>query len=215
MIYTNYPRFVLLSVFLLSGLTLTAQKVKEAVILYNAQPVRALIDENGNVVKILAAEPNYLSDKELDIPEYDKDFRQVVPEKIKESAQGSNQDKVQTNSSDQTEIVGMPAISKEDEIVAPIVDNSRMTLQFDNGMAVLTTKVRKELDRIVDYLKQHPNINVVAMTLSKYEDELLSTNRQSSVRTYLKIKGIPENRIIFKSFFSDINIQDVKIEFSE
>lgn len=215
MIYTNYPRFVLLSVFLLSGLTLTAQKVKEAVILYNAQPVRALIDENGNVVKILAAEPNYLSGKELDIPEYDKDFRQVAPEKIQESVQGPNQDKVRTNSSDKTEIVGMPAILKEDEYIVPIVDNSRMTLQFDNGMAVLTTKVRKELDRIVDYLKQHPNINVVAMTLSKYEDELLSTNRQSSVRTYLKIKGIPENRIIFKSFFSDINIQDVKIEFSE
>ncbi len=215
MIYTNIPKLVLMSALMMSCMTLSAQKVKESVILYNAQPVRALIDENGNIVRIITVETNFLSGNELSVPEYDKDFRQIVPEKVQESAQVPFQDKVQTISSDKTVIVGTPIISKEDEIIAPIVDNSRMTLQFDNGMAVLTTKVRKELDRIVDYLKQHPNINVIAMTLSKYEDELLSTNRQSSVRSYLKIKGINENRIVFKSFFANNGGSDVKIEFLE
>lgn len=191
MIYnTNLPRFVLLFVLLMIGMTSTAQKLKESVILYNLQPVRALIDENGNIVKIIAYYPDYLSNQEIDVPEYDRDIRNIPTDE---------------------RIVPSVAEDHENEIV--LAKDKMMTLHFDHDMAVLSSRVRKELDVIVEVLKTNPGIKIEALTLSLDDNELVSKNRQNSVRAYLKIRGISENRFSFKSYFSDIETSEVKIQF--
>ena len=191
MIYnTNFPRFVLLLVLLMIGMTSTAQKLKESVILYNLQPVRALIDENGNVVKIIAYYPDYLSNQEMDVPEYDRDIRNIP--------------------ADQRII---PSVVTEPENEEIIVKDKKATLHFDKDMAVLSSRVRKELDAIVEVLRANPGIKIEALTLSVDDNELVSKNRQNSVKAYLKIKGINENRFSFKSYFSDIETSEVKIQF--
>lgn len=191
MIYnTNFPRFVLLFVLLMIGMTSTAQKLKESVILYNLQPVRALIDENGNIVKIIAYYPDYLSNQKIDVPEYDRDIRNVPTDE---------------------RIIPSVVVEHEKEII--LSKDKMMTLHFDKDMAVLSSRVRNELDVVVDVLKANPSMKISAMTLSLDDNELVSKNRQNSVKAYLKIRGISENRFSFKSYFSDIETSEVKIQF--
>lgn len=168
MIYTNFPRFVVLLSLLFIGVTLTAQTLKESVILYNSQPVRALIDDKGNIVRIISAEPNYLTEKELEVPEYDK------PNRVTTSIETVQETQL---------------VQKKD--VEPVVTlKGTSVLHFDRDMAVLSTRVRSELDEIILFLKSNPAIDIVAMTLSEYDNDLVNKNRQSSVKAYLKLKGI-------------------------
>ena len=53
------------------------------------------------------------------------------------------------------------------------------------------------------------------MTLSKFENGLVSKNRLNSIRTYFKIRGIGEERILFESLFAEIDAHEVKLGFVE
>lgn len=192
------------------GLTLSAQKTIESVILYNGQPVRAIIDDKGNIIKIVSAVPDFLSPKELDVPIYDKDIRNVAitpnEETLSNVAQNISSKHIQN-----------PEVAinvNQDEAVVNI-SNDTDVIHFDKDMAILTMRVRRELDEIVNILNSNPNINILAMTLSKFDNELVSKNRFNAIISYLKLKGISENRISYKPYYSNTEASVVRIQYMD
>lgn len=212
MIYTNLSRFVLLSAILLYGLTLTAQKVKESVILYNGQPVRALLDDKGNIVKIVATESGYLQAKDLEVPDYDKNLRHVTTESIDNAV--ISHDPIKMDQSQEVVIQRDQKTKTEwQENEGAILSKDVAIVHFDKNMAILSTRVRNELDEIILILKSSPEINILAMTLSKTDNDLVTSNRLSAIKAYLKLRGISENRIEFKAYYSDSEASDIKVQF--
>lgn len=210
MIYTFYTRFVVLSAIMMIGLTLSAQKTIESVILYNGQPVRAIIDDKGNIIKIVSAVPDFLSPKELDVPIYDKDIRNVAITPNEETPSNV----AQNISSKHIQNPEVAINVNQDEAVVNI-SNDTDVIHFDKDMAILTMRVRRELDEIVNILNSNPNINILAMTLSKFDNELVSKNRFNAIISYLKLKGISENRISYKPYYSNTEASVVRIQYMD
>jgi outer membrane protein OmpA-like peptidoglycan-associated protein len=187
MISTNFPRFVLLSVSLLTGITLFSQNTKEAVILYNSQPVKAEITSDGNVNKIISEVPDFLKGFTLKV----QDYGQFIAEK-----QDTKSETI-VPSSQSYAIVG-----KEFKLV-----------RFEPTFATLSDEAIVELDKIIAHLRQEPNEKAVLVTLSRLESALISKNRQNSIRTYLKIRGIDPERVLFESLLGEKDVDEVKVHF--
>lgn len=187
---TNFPRFVILLSLVLLSSHLAAQNTKEAVILYNSQAVRANITPQGDVKQIIQEEPDFLKGFELKI----QDYGQFIATQEKE-------------------------IVKEPVAVAPSgsypVKKEYKTVYFEKDRATLSDETITQLDKIIAYLRENADVKIIAMTLSKYENELVSKNRLHSIRTYFKIRGIGEERVIFESLFAEIDAHEVKIGFVE
>lgn len=87
------------------------------------------------------------------------------------------------------------------------------TISFEMGSSVLSSKAKKELDRIVLILEKHTSVRFeikghVCCTSNKYTDAIdqesqernLSTNRAKNVFSYLRIKGISPYRMVYKGY---------------
>jgi outer membrane protein OmpA-like peptidoglycan-associated protein len=187
---TNFPRFVILLSLVLFSSLLAAQNTKEAVILYNSQAVRANITPQGDVKQIIQEEPDFLKGFELKIQDYGQFLVTQEKETIKEPVTVASS--------------GNYPVKKE-----------YRTVYFEKDRATLTDETIAQLDQIIAYLREHAGVKVIAMTLSKYENGLVSKNRLNSIRTYFKIRGIGEERVLFESLFAEIDAHEVKIGFIE
>jgi len=83
---------------------------------------------------------------------------------------------------------------------------------FENDKATLTEGIIKVLDEVIAYLKENQGKKVIAMTLSRYENSRMSQGRQNSIRLYLNIRGIDQDRLLFQSYFADIDLNLVKLQ---
>lgn len=187
---TNFPRFVILLCTVLIGTIGVAQNTIEAVILYNSQAVRANITPQGDVKDIIREEPDFLKGFELKI----QDYGQFIAIQEKEVAK-----KIESVASS-----GNYPVKKEYK-----------TVYFEKDRATLTDETIAHLDQIIAYLREHSDVKIIAMTLSKFENGLVSKNRLNSIRTYFKIRGIGEERILFESLFAEIDAHEVKLGFVE
>lgn len=189
MLSTNFPRFVLLMISAVFSLSVQAQTTKEAVILYNSQPVRAKIASDGEVISIIRDEPDYLKGFVLKIQDYGQflvDQQQIKTEETQA---------VSETTANQT--------SKPAHIVVP----------FESDFAILSDLAITRLDSVVQHLKENPYSKVVIRTLSTIEESLVDKNRLNSIRTYLKIRGIAHERITYETLGGDRDVNEVTIEF--
>jgi outer membrane protein OmpA-like peptidoglycan-associated protein len=187
---TNFPRFVILLYTVLIGTVGVAQNTKEAVILYNSQAVRANITPQGDVKNIIKEEPDFLKGFELKI----QDYGQFIASK----------ENVATKETETVASSGNYAVKKEYK-----------TVYFEKDRATLTDATIAQLDQIIAHLREHADVKIIAMTLSKFENGLVSKNRLNSIRTYFKIRGIGEERVLFESLFAEIDAHEVKLGFVE
>ena len=79
------------------------------------------------------------------------------------------------------------------------------TIQFEHGKATLTTAAYTELDKLITYLTQKQNLQILieghtdnSGTIA--ENQLLSINRANAVKTYLTSKGIATRRMIITGY---------------
>lgn len=188
---TNFPRFVISLLMVLTSMTIVAQNTKEAVILYNSQAVRANITPDGNVTSIIKEEPDFLKGFELKI----QDYGQFV-------------------ASQQLPVKNEPIVVASSGNY-PVVKKEYKTVYFEKDRATLTDETIAQLDQIIAYLRENVEVKIIAMTLSKFENGLVSKNRLNSIRTYFKIRGIGEDRVLFESLFAEIDAHEVKLGFIE
>ncbi|MFZ1750264.1 MAG: hypothetical protein WAU01_08740 [Saprospiraceae bacterium] len=187
---TNFPRFVLLLVALTTAFTLIGQSTKQVVILYNTVPVLAEVSAYGDVNKILRNEPDYLKGYTLKVHDYGKFLTEA------EIAAHSKSSAVLRN-----------------ESVTPV--EAQVTLPFDTGYATLTDRTVKELDSMVDFLVKNPQKNVVLSSLSTEQFVELNNRRINSIKLYLKLRGIQEDRISFSNFIGEHDADEVKFTYQE
>ncbi len=188
---TNFPPFVISLLMVLTSMTIVAQNTKEAVILYNSQVVRANITPDGNVTSIIKEEPDFLKGFELKIQDYGQFVaNQQLPVK--------NEPFVVVSSGNYS-----------------VVKKEYKTVYFEKDRATLTDETIAQLDQIIAYLRENVEVKIIAMTLSKFENGLVSKNRLNSIRTYFKIRGIGEDRVLFESLFAEMDAHEVKLGFIE
>ncbi len=145
---------------------------KEKIILYNSQPIK--VELAGDKIKsfIGPAPANYMAGYELD------NTKKVMP----------------LPSSKPNAIVSETLVKGS----YAIVSNEKVMLNFQPGFATLDRAMIIKLNEVASHLKSNSNLSVLLTshfiddnsTMSK-----LSNNRLGAATAYLKIKGVPLNRI--------------------
>ena len=180
---TNFPQFVLLFVLTLTNMTLFAQDTKEAVILYNTQPVRAEITTDGQVNRIIREEPDYLKGFQLKI----QDYGQFI-EKQSE-----------------------PLVNAPKSQPYAIFASDYKLVKFETNHATLSDDAIDVLEAIVVNMRSTPELRIVLVSLSKLDNSLVTKNRLNSIRSYFKIRGIDTSRILIESLLGEIDVDEIKI----
>ncbi|MBK8516407.1 MAG: hypothetical protein IPL55_09025 [Saprospiraceae bacterium] len=188
MLNTNSPRFVLMLIIMMVGLSLNSQ-TKEAVILYNTKPVLAEITLTGNVNKIIKDEPDFLDGFTLKVQDYGQ-FISSEPQ----ITDGKTTTAVLMNVPESSDFLNIP---------------------FESGYATLSDDAITKLDKLVNYLKLNTGQKLIMRTLSKFADSALNTNRLNSIKTYLKIKGLSPDSIRFETLSGNVDVNEVKISFEK
>ena len=78
-------------------------------------------------------------------------------------------------------------------------------IYFETGKAVLTKESNVELDKVVAFLKENPDIKVEISghtdnVGTQYSNQKLSEARAKSVVTYLVNNGIPQEKLVYKGY---------------
>ena len=185
MFRTNSPRFVaLLSGMFVCSLAL-GQQSREAVILYNTQPVMAEITTNGEVIKVIKEEPDFLRGFTLKIPDYTRYLDEA------------NREKKRIPSSQAY------SIESAEGILVP----------FEGGFATLSDLAISRLDEVIRELNKDSKAVALIRTFSIINGSPLHKNRLNSISTYLKIRGISESRYVFENLVGEKNFDEIKISF--
>lgn len=187
---TNILKVVLFLAFLSVGITLKAQsQKKEVYILYNSELVRAISTPDGIIEKVFVEGPNFLDGFKLTVYDYI----------------GHN------SKSQDAEVDNDEVFNKNDSLVE--VPEEVFTLQFERQKSSLSFEVIASLNQVVERVLHNPSLNIMAISLSKNDDMAISEVRQESIKAYLKIRGIEINKMNFQSYFTDIEVDEVKIKF--
>jgi hypothetical protein len=181
----------LVALFCATNLILQAQETKEAVILYNSVPVRAEITNDAQVKRVIREEPAYLKGYSLKI----QDYGEFVDQSEEKPSQ------VVVDSSQQT--VGK-TITEEDGSVEII---------FDPGFATLSDQSVYRLDGVVKRLKNDAALFVTLRALSLKSDGSVTKNRLNSIKTYLRLRGVEQGRVLIEKLQGDRDADEVKIFF--
>lgn len=163
---TNFPRFVFWLLITSGSLTLSAQSSKEAVILYNTEAVKAEITPTGDIIKIIKSEPDYLAGFKLVAYDYDQVFAQSARMPENEKHKGYD-----------------------------VVSADTKEIYFDSGFATLNKDAINKLDEIIKILNRERSKKLLIAEFEQNESDPLTKNRINSVKMYLRIKGISENKI--------------------
>lgn len=189
MFNTNSPRFVSLIAGLILCTAAVAQENKEAVILYNTQPVRAEITPSGEVVKVVSQEPDFLKGFTLKIPDY---AQYVAQAQATEATPATPAPSSQAYS-----------IDSHDNIIVP----------FDPGFATLSDKAISKLDQVIKILNAEKKTLAMVRTFSVISESPLNRNRTNSITSYFKIRGVDPSRCLFENLTGDRNFDEVNISF--
>ena len=183
---TNFPRFVLLLSLIGFSLTLSAQANKQVSILYNTKLVLAEVSPEGKVVRIL-------DDTADDLKGY------VL--------------KTQDYTAAQSESVSQPKSPFESNRKYKYADIDPALIYFEQGGATLTDKAIESLEDVVKKLRTDASLKLLIQTLDVSAATVLSRNRVSAVKTYLKIRGFSDEFTVYEPLKGDTNLDEVKIQY--
>ncbi len=103
----------------------------------------------------------------------------------------------------------------QEKPVVPTPDHIQPeNIQFKYGSAALTDMAKRELDKVVDYMKQNPSRILTLEGHSWYDNPVamrISIDRAASAKNYLKLEGISASRLDSKGFGATRQI--IKVDF--
>lgn len=193
MFITNFPRFVFAGLFVFTTMISNSQNTKEVVILYNSQPVKAIVTSEGTIVEKLPGTPDF--PQEYAIQAQDFTGSDNVGSYVEEKKTDANH-------------VSLPESFMVDAKSAHLI-------QFEKDFATLSDLSVQKLNGVAVHLKQNPNAKVLLMSLSVNNNSPLTKNRLNSIRTFLKIKGINFERVVFESLVGSYDVDEIKISYIE
>jgi hypothetical protein len=191
--YLNKCGSLSVLVFFAVSMVAGAQESKESVILYNSVPVRAEITSDAEIKRVIKEEPDYLKGFSLKI----QDYGQFVDQ---------NKAKVTTD----TET--LPGENKE---TGEIEEAVFVEIVFDPGFATLSDQSVDNLDAIIKRLKNEPDLTVLMRALSLKTDGSVTRNRLNSIKTYFRLRGIAQERVLIEKLQGDRDADEVKIFYSK
>lgn len=141
----------------------------ETVILYNSQPVKVDLTDNGKIQSFYGVVQGFMEGYDLST-----DIAEVTPSVIEEP-------------------IFTPSSKNANYAVVSI---ERVELNYKPNFALLDKSIIDELNEISAKLKADPNTKILltAHTNDSVNNKL-SSNRLASAISYLEIKGIKQNRI--------------------
>lgn len=191
--YLNKCGFLSVLTFFAVNMVAVAQETKESVILYNSVPVRAEITSDAEIKRVIKEEPDYLKGFSLKIQDYGQFVDQGKPQVV-------------TSAED---------LSKETEVTGKVEESGFVEIIFDPGFATLSDQSVERLDAVVKRLKNENTLNVLLRALSLKTDGSVTKNRLNSIKTYLKLRGIAQERVIIEKLQGDRDADEVKIFYSK
>lgn len=208
MIFPNFCRFMFLLSMTSVSLVLYSQDKKETIILYNTQPVKAVIDvESKNIDYIIQNEDDYLIGFKLEIPDYEKFLRETNPVF---SSVPLDKD---TTSFSYTQLQNSPqsrATSSNNEIEPTVFSY----VKFQKGFATLSDDAIRLLELVIAEYDRSQN-NIVLRSFSISSDNILAKNRSNAVKTYLKIRGLDTNKVTVEHLKGELDIDEIMVVFKE
>lgn len=191
--YLNKCGFLTVLAVFAGNMTAEAQETKESVILYNSVPVRAEITSDAEIKRVIKEEPDYLKGYSLKIQDYgqfvDQDKTNVAA--VNESLPGEHKE----------------AVKIEEAVFVEIV--------FEPGFSTLSDQAVERLDTIIKRLKNEPELTVLIRALSLKSDGSVTKNRLNSIKTYFKLRGLVQERVLIEKLQGDRDADEVKIFYSK
>jgi hypothetical protein len=194
--YLNKCGYLSVLAFFAVNAVAGAQETKESVILYNSVPVRAEITKDAEIKRIIKEEPDYLKGFSLKIQDYGQ-FVDQDKTKVAATAEAENNEAGKMDEAGKT----------EEAVFVEIV--------FDPGFATLSDQSVDRLDAIIKRLKNEPDLTVLIRALSLKTDGSVTRNRLNSIKTYFKLRGIAQERVLIEKLQGDRDADEVKIFYSK
>jgi len=191
--YLNKCGFLTVLAVFAGNMTAEAQETKESVILYNSVPVRAEITNDAEIKRVIKEEPDYLKGFTLKI----QDYGQFV-----------DQDKTKDTAVNEA----LPGENKEAGKIEEVVF---VEIVFEPGFSTLSDQAVERLDTIIKRLKNEPDLRVLIRALSFKSDGSVTKNRLNSIKTYFKLRGIAQERVLIEKLQGDRDADEVKIFYSK
>jgi hypothetical protein len=203
--FTNTPTFLFLFLSMLTAFNLIAQDKKEATVLYNTHPVKAVIDtETKSVDYIINSDEEFMKGFQLEIPDYEKHLlgQAVIA-----------QEDTSTKKSIVSEVLAYDLFVDVPSSQDYSIDNNLVRfISFTPGFATLSDEAIRKLESVIDEHKKSSK-NILLKTISLTDTDQLSVNRINAIKTYLKIRGIDTNAVSVTYLIGDKNKEDVIVEF--
>ncbi len=202
-IYTFKAVFFILLLF---AFNLKAQEKKEATILYNTQPVQAVIDVNTKSLDyIIKSDDNFMEGFRLVIPDYEKYLLEkgsIVQEDKTIALDNSSLD----NTADT--LIAITPTDTENSLK----NNAISFIIFTPGQATLSDEAIRKLELVIDEYKISGR-DITLKAISINDTDILSANRANAIKTYLKIRGIDTNAVSVSYLIGNHNNNNVLVEF--
>ncbi|MEZ4912330.1 MAG: hypothetical protein R2774_15890 [Saprospiraceae bacterium] len=179
------------------------QDGKDAVILYNTEPVLAHISKSGDVYRIIREEPDFLKGFTLQIPDYERYLHE----------KNASSSAVVQKSKDVKEVMPHVYEVNSDLPVAnyDVLDFSLGGFSFAESQATLSADAISVLDNIVIYTQTNPNKRIhFNLMKDATNSKRLIKNRSNAILTYLKLRGVDLNDI---TFLEDNKLSSNYVEF--
>lgn len=203
--FNNFPRFVtFVSTVLLTAQAGYSQDSKDAVILYNTEPVLAHISKSGDVYRIIKDESDFLKGFTLEVPDYEKFLKQKEATKVVSATAASSQ-----NIAIEPPVTGntipLPKSNYD------ILDFSLGGFYFAEGQATLNADAIGILDNVIIYTQANPDKKIhFNLMKDASQGKRLIKNRTNAILTYLKLRGVNIDDI---TFLEDNNLTSNYTEF--
>jgi len=181
-----------ITVFLFLFFSLSAMTQKEAVILYNNTPIK--VELEGDKIKTIISEvPGHM--KGYDTTKKEK-VKPVVTAKLDQPS--SNGTVVSTTKTD--------VVDNKPNAAYPIKTSENIYLYYKPNYATLSKEIINDLNKVIARMAEDPNIRIsisANRVTGKPTTTKLAQNRLKAAKTYIRIKGIDESRIL-----TELNITD-------
>lgn len=183
------PKVVVSFVIFLSATIVNAQQDINTVILYNSEPVNAVISSNGEVKELGEKNPNYLNGFRLAVWDLERFYADI--EKNKPKYEGGSQ-----------------------EVIRNTVETFSKSIRFNKRSTVLDDIAILEMNEVLNFYHKSEDDYIVLRTLNQAQDNDLTRIRMESIKSYFIIRGINEQNILLEPLVSEgLETDDVKITF--
>lgn len=189
----NSKSLMLAALFCLIGL-MDATSQKETVILYNSEPSKVELGNDGEIQGFVGIVPGYM------------EGYTVVKEPL-----------VSPDPEKDGDVVVQPIFTnKSTNAPYSILSTERILLEYKPGYATLNSATLNKLDNIAAKLKKDPNAKVLLSYSISQDDarqRTIANNRVDSAKTYLRIKGISEDRVSVDEIESTVMDDTISVNF--